>query len=82
MSVPVTPVRRPVVEPAGQVLASPAPAPAAAVPGLFVITLDALVVNVALPSIRDELGGGVTGLQWVMDAGPPTVTTPTKVTQP
>jgi DHA2 family methylenomycin A resistance protein-like MFS transporter len=35
--------------------------------GFFVITLDALVVTVALPSIRAELGGGVTGLQWIVD---------------
>ncbi|MEU6556428.1 MFS transporter [Streptomyces sp. NPDC046915] len=35
--------------------------------GFFVITLDATVVNVALPSIRDALGGGMTGLQWVVD---------------
>jgi DHA2 family methylenomycin A resistance protein-like MFS transporter len=40
---------------------------AAAVLGFFVITLDAVVVNVALPSIRQELGGGITGLQWVVD---------------
>ena len=40
---------------------------AAAVLGFFVITLDAVVVNVALPSIRGELGGGITGLQWVVD---------------
>jgi EmrB/QacA subfamily drug resistance transporter len=35
--------------------------------GFFVITLDAVVVNVALPSMRDELGAGMTGLQWVVD---------------
>jgi DHA2 family methylenomycin A resistance protein-like MFS transporter len=40
---------------------------AAAVLGFFVITLDAVVVNVALPSIRADLGGGVAGLQWVVD---------------
>jgi EmrB/QacA subfamily drug resistance transporter len=40
---------------------------AAAVLGFFVITLDAVVVNVALPSIRGEFGGGITGLQWVVD---------------
>jgi EmrB/QacA subfamily drug resistance transporter len=40
---------------------------AAAVLGFFMITLDAVVVNVALPSIRADLGGGVTGLQWVVD---------------
>ncbi|MFC9460908.1 MFS transporter [Streptomyces sp. NPDC056983] len=41
---------------------------AAAVLGFFVITLDATIVNVALPSIRDALGGGITGLEWVVDA--------------
>ena len=58
---------------------SPAPAPVAAEPrgtrmaltacvlGMFVITLDAVVVNVALPSIGRDLGGGITGLQWVAD---------------
>jgi MFS transporter, DHA2 family, methylenomycin A resistance protein len=40
---------------------------AAAVLGFFVVTLDAVVVNVALPSIRADLGGGITGLQWVVD---------------
>jgi DHA2 family methylenomycin A resistance protein-like MFS transporter len=39
----------------------------AAVLGFFAVTLDALVVNVALPSIRNDLGGGITGLQWVVD---------------
>ena len=40
---------------------------AAALLGFFVITLDALVVNVALPVIGHDLGGGMTGLQWVVD---------------
>jgi DHA2 family methylenomycin A resistance protein-like MFS transporter len=40
---------------------------AAAVLGFFVITFDAVVVNVALPSIRRDLGAGITGLQWVVD---------------
>lgn len=35
--------------------------------GFFVVTLDALVVNVALPAIGRDLGGGIAGLQWVMD---------------
>ena len=35
----------------------------ACVLGMFVITLDAVVVNVALPSISRDLGGGITGLQ-------------------
>ncbi|HKG50549.1 MAG TPA: MFS transporter [Actinomycetales bacterium] len=34
---------------------------------MFVITLDAVVVNVALPAIRTDLGAGMTGLQWVVD---------------
>jgi MFS transporter, DHA2 family, methylenomycin A resistance protein len=40
----------------------------AAVLGFFVITLDAVIVNVALPHIRADLGGGIGGLQWVVDA--------------
>jgi DHA2 family methylenomycin A resistance protein-like MFS transporter len=40
---------------------------AASVLGFFVITLDAFVVNVALPDIHRDLGGGITGLQWVID---------------
>jgi EmrB/QacA subfamily drug resistance transporter len=34
---------------------------------LFVVSLDATVVNVALPSIRRELDASVAGLQWVID---------------
>src|SRR3954451_7635103 len=50
-------------------LAPPDPrfALAASVLGFFVVTLDATVVNVALPSIRADLGGALTGLQWVVD---------------
>jgi MFS family permease len=40
----------------------------AAVIGFFVVTLDAVAVNVALPSIRHAFGGGISGLQWVVDA--------------
>ncbi|GAB3435463.1 MFS transporter [Flindersiella endophytica] len=36
--------------------------------GFVLITLDATVVNVSLPSIGNELGGDVAGLQWVADA--------------
>ena len=39
----------------------------AAVAGFFVVTLDAVVVNVALPSIRGDLGGGIAGIQWAVD---------------
>jgi DHA2 family methylenomycin A resistance protein-like MFS transporter len=48
-------------------LARPDTALAVAVLGFFVVTLDALVVNVALPSMGRYLGGGITGLQWVVD---------------
>lgn len=40
---------------------------AAALLGFFVMTLDALIVNVALPEIGRDFGGGMTGLQWVVD---------------
>jgi MFS transporter, DHA2 family, methylenomycin A resistance protein len=40
---------------------------AASALGFFVITLDAFVVNVALPDIHKNLGGGMTDLQWVID---------------
>lgn len=39
----------------------------AAVVASFIVTFDAVVVNVALPRIRDDLGGGISGLQWVVD---------------
>ncbi|MGP9021517.1 MFS transporter [Streptomyces sp. BR1] len=40
----------------------------AALLGFALITLDASVVNVALPAIGSDLGGGMSGLQWVVDA--------------
>src|SRR4051794_16731463 len=46
---------------------APSAALAAALLGFFVVTLDAVVVNVALPSIRGDVGAGITGLQWVVD---------------
>jgi DHA2 family methylenomycin A resistance protein-like MFS transporter len=46
---------------------NPSLALAAAVLGFFIVTFDAVVVNVALPSIREELRAGITGLQWVVD---------------
>ncbi|MBK6011558.1 MFS transporter [Streptomyces sp. MBT53] len=47
--------------------AAPAFALGAALLGFFVITLDALIVSVALPTVGADLGGGMTGLQWVVD---------------
>jgi MFS transporter, DHA2 family, methylenomycin A resistance protein len=35
--------------------------------GFFLITLDILIVNVALTRIECELGGGTVGHQWVVD---------------
>ena len=35
---------------------------------LFIVGLDITVVNVALPSIGDELDAGVSGLQWTVSA--------------
>ena len=59
-------------------LTAPAPAPtqhdagraraalAVAMLGFFVVALDSQVVNVALPTIRDDLGGALSDLQWVV----------------
>jgi EmrB/QacA subfamily drug resistance transporter len=35
---------------------------------LFIVGLDITVVNVALPSMGEELGAGISGLQWTVDA--------------
>src|ERR1700726_1102846 len=40
----------------------------AAIMGSFVAGLDATAVNVALPAIRIDLGGGLAGQQWVSNA--------------
>ncbi|MDQ3878381.1 MAG: MFS transporter, partial [Actinomycetota bacterium] len=39
----------------------------AAVLGFFVVTLDAVIVNIALSAMQRNLGGGISGLQWVVD---------------
>ena len=41
---------------------------AAAIMGSFVVGVDATVVNVALPAIEEDLGGGLAGQQWVVNA--------------
>ena len=40
----------------------------AAILGTTVVSVDATVVNVALPAIGDDLGGGLAGQQWVANA--------------
>ena len=35
--------------------------------GYFMVILDATAVNLALPALGQDLGGGITGLQWVVD---------------
>src|SRR6059058_1496635 len=40
----------------------------AAILGTGVVFLDATVVNIALPAIRGDLGGGLSGQQWVVNA--------------
>lgn len=59
--------KRPRVSPGGRGGCSSNLTLAAAVLGFFVITLDAVVVNVALPSIQRDLGDGISGLQWVVE---------------
>ncbi|MFI9230901.1 hypothetical protein [Streptomyces rimosus] len=39
----------------------------AALLGFLLISLDALIVTVALPDIGRSLGGGMFGLQWVVN---------------
>jgi EmrB/QacA subfamily drug resistance transporter len=41
---------------------------AATVLGSGIAFLDSTVVNVALPAIEDDLGGGLSGLQWTIDS--------------
>ncbi|WP_199439784.1 MFS transporter [Umezawaea beigongshangensis] len=36
--------------------------------GLFVVSLDNTVLNVALPSLREDLNASVSGVQWAVDA--------------
>src|SRR4051794_18750110 len=41
---------------------------AAAILGSITAFVDSTVVNVALPHIREDLGGGLAGQQWLTDA--------------
>ena len=40
----------------------------AAILGTTVVTVDSTVVNVALPAIEEDLGGGLAGQQWTSNA--------------
>ncbi len=42
----------------------------AAILGTTVVTVDSTVVNVALPAIADDLGGGLAGQQWTVERLP------------
>ena len=35
---------------------------------LFIVGLDVTIVNIALPSIKNDLHASVSGLQWTLDA--------------
>lgn len=74
---PASPALNRSAPPAPNPSASPAQHPAptrpalalvAALLGFTVITIDVSAVNIALPGIRADLHGGMTGLQWVVDA--------------
>ena len=67
MSTPRTSLRAEPTADTGRHDGSATAALGAAVLGFFVITFDALVVSVALPAIHTDLGGGISGLQWVLD---------------
>ncbi|MFJ9035244.1 MFS transporter [Streptomyces sp. NPDC102406] len=54
--------------PPARAAASGGTALVAALLGFTVITVDVSAVNIALPDIRASLHGGMTGLQWVVDA--------------
>jgi EmrB/QacA subfamily drug resistance transporter len=43
------------------------PALIASLLGFFIVTFDAVVVNVALPTVQRDLGSSVAGLQWIVD---------------
>lgn len=47
-------------------LRTPRAALAVAMLGFFVMALDSQVVNVALPTVREDLGGNLSALQWVV----------------
>ncbi|GGR95868.1 MFS transporter [Streptomyces aureoverticillatus] len=65
-------LQTPADTPTSRISSRPAPPTwlvvAAACAGQFLVVLDVSVVNVALPSMRTDLGLSATGLQWVVNA--------------
>ncbi|UKA64396.1 MFS transporter [Arthrobacter sp. FW306-04-A] len=55
-----------IIKPPPVAVAPPRASLAVAMLGFFVVALDAQIVNVALPEIRNDLGGGLSGLQWIV----------------
>ena len=43
------------------------PALVAALLGFFIVTFDAVVLNIALPTIQRDVGSSIAGLQWIVD---------------
>ncbi|MFJ8026888.1 MFS transporter [Streptomyces sp. NPDC096311] len=69
MSTPASPISPQVgaVSPPPRTTSGARPALAAVLLGFFTIMVDAMIVNVALPSIGRGFDSGMTGLQWVVD---------------
>ncbi|MGW1027860.1 MFS transporter [Streptomyces sp. NPDC002577] len=67
MSASPTPLQVGAADPPPQRKSGARPALAAVLLGFFTIMVDAMIVNVALPSIGRGFDSGMTGLQWVVD---------------
>ncbi|MFD7506072.1 MFS transporter [Streptomyces sp. NPDC059850] len=66
-SAPSTPLRAAPADPPPRSRPGGRAAMAAVLVGFFTIMVDAMIVNVALPSIGRGFGSAMTGLQWVVD---------------
>lgn len=69
---PIVMQRRPLVSGRSQAPVPPRPASHrtvlyASLVSFFLISLDGSAINVSLPTISEDIGGGMSGLQWVMD---------------
>jgi EmrB/QacA subfamily drug resistance transporter len=58
----------PAAEPAGSRRRSQAPVLAVCCLSVLLVSLDTTILNVALPSMQDDLDSSVAGLQWTLDA--------------